>query len=528
MSTTLTCRFFQSSRWLSRLPTSLPRIRCATWRAAACSRRSKAATVPCAAGRAHASARLYSWPSSRSVSASTSASKPSMRRPSISIQGSRASPASAAQTASFASMRSTTKLSWLEASSDSANRKRSRRSVTTSRTVQKKDCTPSPRLPVVREPLGRALPDRREDLHARERLGGKAHLRVGRAVVGREPAVLLVEEQQVLALHVEDERVRVRGLAAEGTRGEEAVEQERRVARLGGDAGDARDADVGAARAVEEVEVREDGLAVAREADRQPPLHAVEEERLVAARALGPAHLAPGQRRHEDLGLDARHLDVRGLRHDRRQHALLDQEHVGVELGALVARAHQVDDAVEPDLAAVGQLGHDLDHVVELQVLPRLDRHPELERHRVLRPEHAAESRHAVTSASIEALRLDGAPDHRGIAQPVLQLGLEPADRVEVLRRARVARRVGGEARQEARRQVGELSRLVEAARGRGLEPGDARELGLDGSAVSDAQVPGVARVAAGDQEDRRSLADREPRQQRLRRRIEIRCGAAA
>ena len=91
-------------------------------------------------------------------------------------------------------------------------------------------------------------------------------------------------------------------------------------------------------------------------------------------------------------------------------------------------------------------------------------------------------------------LRLDGAPDHRRVAEAVLELRLEPADRVEVLRRARVARRVGGEARQQARRQVGELSRLVEAARGGGLEPCNARELGLDR-----AGWPEVAGSIAGD-----------------------------
>jgi hypothetical protein len=114
-----------------------------------------------------------------------------------------------------------------------------------------------------RQALGRVLAHRRQDLDRGERLRGQAHLLVGRAVVGRQPAVLLVEKEQVLALHVEDEGVRVRRFPAERTGGEEAVKQEGRVARLRRDARDARDADVGAARAVEEVEVREDGLAVA-------------------------------------------------------------------------------------------------------------------------------------------------------------------------------------------------------------------------------------------------------------------------
>ena len=45
-------------------------------------------------------------------------------------------------------MRSTTKPSWLPASSASANRNRSSRSFTNSRRVQKNDATPSCRLPV--------------------------------------------------------------------------------------------------------------------------------------------------------------------------------------------------------------------------------------------------------------------------------------------------------------------------------------------------------------------------------------------
>ena len=158
---------------------------------------------------------------------------------------------------------------------------------------------------------------------------------------------------------------------------------------------------MGAAGAVEEVEVRVDGLAVAREADRHLALHAVEEERLVAPQAHRAPHGLARPGRHEDLRLDARDAHVGGLRHRRRQDARLDEEHVGVEPGPFMAGPHEVDDAVEAHLAAVGQRGHDLDHVVELEVLAGVHRHPELERHRVLRAEDTSDRcgcGHAVTS----------------------------------------------------------------------------------------------------------------------------------
>ena len=60
-----------------------------------------------------------------------------------------------------------------------------------------------------------------------------------------------------------------------------------------------------AAGAVEELEVGEQRLAVAADADRELASISVEEQGLVALAALGAAHLGAGQRRHEDLGLDA-------------------------------------------------------------------------------------------------------------------------------------------------------------------------------------------------------------------------------
>ncbi len=89
----------------------------------------------------------------------------------------------------------------------------------------------------------------------------------------------MIQEEEVLALHVEDERLGVGRFIAEDFRAEKAEEQEARVAGLGGDAGDARDIDVRTAPAVEEGEVEVDGKAVTREAGGELLLHAIEMER---------------------------------------------------------------------------------------------------------------------------------------------------------------------------------------------------------------------------------------------------------
>ncbi len=60
-------------------------------------------------------------------------------------------------------------------------------------------------------------------------------------------------------------------------------------------------------------------------------------------------------------------------------------------------------------------------------------------------------------------LRLDRAPDDGRIAEQVLEPGLEPADREQVLRRAWIAGGVGRETRQLARAEVGQPAGLGEA-----------------------------------------------------------------
>ena len=76
-------------------------------------------------------------------------------------------------------------------------------------------------------------------------------------------------------MSVENERLRVHGVAPQHAGVEQRVEEEVRVGCLRGDARHAADRDVRAARAVEELEVREDRLTGSVEADRKPPLHSV-------------------------------------------------------------------------------------------------------------------------------------------------------------------------------------------------------------------------------------------------------------
>ena len=106
------------------------------------------------------------------------------------------------------------------------------------------------------------------------------------------------------------------------------------------------------------------------EAGRQPVGHPVEEQRLVALLALGPADLAAGQRRHEHLGLEPGGQHLRRLGHLGGQDAVLDEEHVGVEAGPLVAGPDLRHHARQRQRRAVGQRPVAHDDVVELQAQP--------------------------------------------------------------------------------------------------------------------------------------------------------------
>jgi hypothetical protein len=179
----------------------------------------------------------------------------------------------------------------------------------------------------------------------------------------------VVEEQQVLALDVEDQRLRIDGVLTERAGVEQAVEQERGVGGLRGDTRDPGDVDVRAARAVEELEVDVDRLVVTGKAGGQPFLHRVEVQGLVALLADRLADDGTGQRGHEDLGLDPGQGHLRGLGHLAGEDPVLDQEHVGVEASPLVAGPHLRYDAVDRDRLAAGRGALGRDDVVELQVV---------------------------------------------------------------------------------------------------------------------------------------------------------------
>jgi hypothetical protein len=223
----------------------------------------------------------------------------------------------------------------------------------------------------------------REDLHVAE--GGRRQAEQGvlLALFRGEPAVGVVEEQQVLALHAEDQRGGVVRFAAQHTAVEDRVQQERGERRLGRDSGHARDGHVAASGAVHELEVQEYRLAVPTQADRHlRGGHRVEVQRAVPLGAGCPAGGGARSGRHVDLGLDPGHGDLGDLAHLGRQRALVDQEHVGREPGALVAGFHIGDDACDPHDGAVRQrpLGHH--DVVELQELVRRHRDGEFQRAR--------------------------------------------------------------------------------------------------------------------------------------------------
>jgi len=98
---------------------------------------------------------------------------------------------------------------------------------------------------------------------------------------------------------------------------------------------------VGAAGAVDELEVDVDGLTIAAEPDGHLRLaHLVEVQRRVALLPGGAGDDGTRHRRHVDLGLDPGDRDLRDLGDLRWQRTLLDQEHIGGEPRALM---HSLD-----------------------------------------------------------------------------------------------------------------------------------------------------------------------------------------
>ena len=149
---------------------------------------------------------------------------------------------------------------------------------------------------------------------------------------------------------------------------EQRVQQEQRVGGLGGHAGYPADVQVGPARAVQEVEVEEDRLAVAGQAGRNATLHLVEVQGLVAVLPPGAEGRQPRERRDEYFGLEACGHDLSGNGGVDRQHALVDQEDVGVERGALVPGPGVLDDARDPHHPPPRHVRVDDHRVVELEV----------------------------------------------------------------------------------------------------------------------------------------------------------------
>ena len=173
-------------------------------------------------------------------------------------------------------------------SSASANRNGSRPCSQNWWIVQKNGRTPVVRAPTSGVAFGSPRRGGASTATLRNALRRQAERGVARRLVVVELGVGVVEEQQVLALDVEDQGLGVGRLGAEHAGVEQRVQQERGVARLRGHAGDAGDVDVGALGAVDEVEVEEHRLAVAAEAGGQLAGDLVEVERGRRARRRRP------------------------------------------------------------------------------------------------------------------------------------------------------------------------------------------------------------------------------------------------
>ena len=123
-------------------------------------------------------------------------------------------------------------------SSASANRNGSSSSAQNSPRVQKNEVTSRWRAATSGLALGSSRAGGAKNATEPNGPGRQAEARVAGGLVVGELGVGVVEEQQVLALDVEDERLGVGRLGAEHARVEQAVEQEGGVGGLGGHAGD--------------------------------------------------------------------------------------------------------------------------------------------------------------------------------------------------------------------------------------------------------------------------------------------------
>ena len=252
------------------------------------------------------------------------------------------------------------------------------------------------------------------DLKRAKGFRGKVEGLISLSLLVLEGDVGMIEEKQVLALHVEDQGLGVDRSIPQYARVEQRVEKEGGVGGLGGDAADARDVDVSPTPAVYELEVDEERIARARKTDGKSLLHPVEEESAIAVCAGCDVHLLAGLRRYKDLGLKAGGRDLGGFEDFSRQQTLLDQEDVGVEASSLVAGPDLGHDPVDADDLPVGKRPLQGDHIVQLQESKRIHPYPELERSGVLSPDHPAyRGRHSPISIHpIEAIK--GVRQNRG------------------------------------------------------------------------------------------------------------------
>ena len=287
-------------------------------------------------------------------------------------------------------------VSWLRMSEASAKQKRSRPSSTNACGVQPNTFTPSWRRLAAR---ARAWSSRRGG--AQKRTSGKPPgLRQAEArpplvelaalLALGVPAVGVVEEQQVLALHVEDQHPHPPAHAG--------VASSRRISA-------SAVLVLVATPLMPEIETwpplvpsRKSRSMCTGSPSRPRPigelaLHRVLVERLGALVAGGTLHDLAGVGGDPDLGIDAGDRDASGAhlggRHDAE---LRDPVRVGLVRGALVDRFGLRHDAVRRDLACLRHLGPHDDEVVELQVLVVVQHHAELARRRVLGTEDPSDA----------------------------------------------------------------------------------------------------------------------------------------
>jgi hypothetical protein len=145
---------------------------------------------------------------------------------------------------------------------------------------------------------------------------------------------------------------------------------------------------VRAAGTVEELEVHVHRYAVPAQPDRHLAVHPIEVQRPAALLPGGPRHRRARARRNVELRLHPGRGDLGRLLHVRRQHPVLDQEHVRGELRPLVPSPHLGDHTGgrhRPHARHRPRGHHD---VIQLQVGLPVQGDPELQRGRVLGAEH--------------------------------------------------------------------------------------------------------------------------------------------